>query len=71
MFIKKLKCIFVGHTLEKSIVNTMCSNNWIKRCSRCGMYLMHGDIGTIILTKQQALKLKAEFEEMFPYATEN
>lgn len=65
---KFLKCIFKGHQLEKSIVNTINSNNWLKRCSRCGLYLMHGDIGKVILTKRQAMKIKKEFEKEFPYS---
>lgn len=65
---KLLICIFKKHKLEPSIVNTICKNNWLKRCSRCGLYLMHGDIGTAILTKRQAMKIKAEFEKEFPYA---
>lgn len=65
---KFLICLFKGHTLEKSIVNTICRNNWLKRCSRCGLYLVHGDIGTMILTKRQAMKFKAEFERNFPYS---
>ena len=65
---KNLKCLFIGHKLEKSIVNTMNSNNWLKRCSRCGLYLMHGDIGTVILTKSQAMKVKEDFENQFPYS---
>lgn len=64
---KFLICLFKKHTLEPSIVNTICKNNWLKRCSRCGLYLMHGDIGTVILTKKQAMKIKAEYEKEFPY----
>ena len=65
---KILKCLFKGHQLEKSIVNTICRNNWLKRCSCCGFYLMHGESGTVILTKRQAMKLKEEFEKEFPYS---
>lgn len=64
---KYLMCIFKKHKLEPSIVNTISKNNWIKRCSRCGLYLMHGDIGTVILTKKQAMKIKDEYEKVFPY----
>lgn len=66
---KAVVCGMVGHKFETpSIVNTMCSNNWIKQCSRCGIYIMHGDIGSVPLTKKQAFKIKREFEEAFPYS---
>lgn len=65
-----LKCLFTGHKLEKSIVNTINTNNWLKRCSTCGLYVMHGGFtdDSILLTKRQAMKVKREFEEAFPYA---
>lgn len=67
--IKLLKCFVVGHKVEApSIVNTMCSNNWLKKCSCCGFYIMHGDVGSVLLTEKQAFKLKKEFEEEFPYS---
>lgn len=64
-----LICIFKGHLLGNSIVNTINTNNWLKRCSRCGLYVMHGGFhdNSILLTKRQALKVKREFEEHFPY----
>lgn len=69
MWIKTIICAVVGHKLEEpSIVNTLCSNNWLKRCSRCGFYIMHGDIGSVHLTERQAYKVKREFEEEFPYS---
>ena len=68
MWIKAILCMMAGHKLnEPSIVNTLCTNNWLKRCSRCGLYVMHGDIGSITLTKRRALRVKQEFEEEFPY----
>lgn len=64
---KFVKCFFKGHQLEKSIVNTICRNNWLKRCSCCGFYFMNGDFGRVMLTKRQAMKIKEEYERDFPY----
>lgn len=67
--IKFIKCLMVGHKFEEpSIVNTICSDNWLKKCSRCGLYIMHGELSSVPLTEKQAFKLKKEFEEEFPYA---
>lgn len=38
-------------------------HNWIKRCNRCGAYIMHSDIGSITLSEREAIKTKKEFEE--------
>ena len=63
--VKAIACVMVGHNTKESesIVNAFSSNNWIKRCNRCGAYIMHGDIGSITLSKREALKTKKEFEE--------
>ena len=67
--IKLLICLIKGHDFkEPSLVNTINKNNWLKRCSRCGCYVMHGDIGQIIVTGKDAYKIKKEFEEKFPYS---
>ena len=64
-------CAVKGHRLEeKSIVNTICRANWLKKCSRCGMYVMHGEVGSVMLTEKAAMKVKKEFEEAFPYSKE-
>lgn len=63
--VKAIACLIVGHNTKasESIVNTMCANNWLKQCNRCGAYVMHGNIGSITLSKKQALKIKKEYEE--------
>ena len=67
--IKFLKCCVVGHKFDTpSIINTICSENWLKKCSCCGCYAIHGEIGSVILTERQAFKVKKEFEEDFPYS---
>ena len=68
--VKFLKCVVVNHRLDTpSIVNTIDHNtNWLKKCSCCGMYVMNGDIGHVLLTKKQAFKVKEEFEKEFPYS---
>lgn len=62
--VKAIACLIVGHntTESKSIVKTFCSNHWIKRCNRCGAYVMHGDIGSVTLSEKEALKTKQEYE---------
>lgn len=63
--VKAIACLIVGHNTQesKSIVNAFSSNNWIKRCNRCGAYIMHSDIGSITLSKREALETKKKFEE--------
>ncbi|MBO5921930.1 MAG: hypothetical protein J6Q48_06035 [Bacteroidaceae bacterium] len=66
---KVIACVFIGHKFDKpSIVNTICRNNWLKECSRCGLYVMHGEFGSVPMTKRGAYKVKREFEEKFPYS---
>lgn len=68
---KRIICWIEGHKLEdKSIVRTISSNNWLKKCSRCGQYVMHGDIGSVCISEKSALKIKANFEKEFPYSVE-
>lgn len=65
---KAIICVFMGHKFEKpSIVNTICRGNWLKECSRCGLYVMNGESGSVPMTKRGAYKVKKEFEEAFPY----
>ena len=66
---KAIICALKGHKCDKpSIVNTICSDNWLKECSRCGLYIMHGEFGSVPMTKRSAYKVKREFEEAFPYS---
>ena len=62
---KYIKCLLVGHDISgnASIVETFCSNHWIKKCNCCGRYLMHGDIGSISIPEKRAFEIKNEFEE--------
>ena len=64
---KYIKCLLVGHDISesKSIVKTICSDNWLKKCNCCGRYIMHGEIGSICISEKQALKVKKEFDELF------
>ena len=64
---KSIKCLLVGHDISgnKSIIETFCSNHWIKKCNCCGKYLMHGDIGSICISEKEALKIKNEYDEVF------
>ena len=66
---KVIICAFMGHKFEKpSIVNTICKAHWLKECSRCGLYIMNGEIGHVCMTKRGAYKVKREFEKEFPYS---
>lgn len=64
---KYIKCLLVGHDISgnKSIVDTFCSNHWIKKCNCCGRYLMHGDIGSVCISEKRALEIKEEFDKEF------
>ena len=66
---KYIKCLLVGHDISgnKSIIDTFCSNHWIKKCNCCGRYLMHGDIGCICISEKRAFEIKNEFDEDFKY----
>lgn len=66
---KYIKCLLIGHDISgsASIVETFCSNHWIKKCNCCGRYLMHGDIGSICISEKEALNIKSEFDELFHF----
>ena len=59
----------------KKLTNTMIDKrNWLCKCHRCGLYIMHdGAIsnGSVILTESQALRVKTEFENEFAPMIEN
>lgn len=66
---KRIICMILGHPLEReSIVNTICSNNWLRKCKRCGRYIMHGDVGSVCISEKEAMRVKSEFEKKFPYS---
>jgi hypothetical protein len=67
--IQSIICRFKGHIVdpEENIVNVpgLDKRNWICRCHRCGMYLMHEGVytnGTIVMNKSEAMRTKEEFE---------
>lgn len=64
---KYIKCFFFGHDVSnsESIVETFCDYNWIKKCNRCGRYIMHGHLGGICISKKEALKFKKKFDGTF------
>lgn len=68
---KYIKCLLFKHDISdsKSIVETICSDNWLKKCNCCGRYIMHGEVGSICISERRALKIKREFEKLFiaPY----
>lgn len=70
---KYIKCFFFGHDISdsESIVETINSNNWIKQCNCCGRYIMHGDLGSICISKKEALKLKDKFDKTFAMLQKN
>ena len=61
------KCLLFGHDISgsKSIVETCCSNNWLKKCNCCGRYIMNGDFGSVSISEKKALKIKSEFDELW------
>ena len=61
---KKIICFFKGHSLEKeSIVKTINTNNWCKKCVRCGKYVLHGDIGSVELSEGEAMDFLLDFQK--------
>lgn len=66
---KFIKCLIVGHDVlnSKSICDTIDSNHWLKKCNCCGLYVMNGDVGRIVISKKSALKIKREFDETFSW----
>ena len=64
-----IKCVLFKHDVSgsKSIVTTLDSNNWIKRCNCCGRYVMDGHLGSISISEKEAFRIKSEFEEIFGY----
>ena len=67
--LKYIKCLFFKHDTHgsKSIVETICSDNWLKKCNCCGRYIMHGYLGSISISEKKAFEIKKEFDETFNY----
>ena len=69
--INRIKCFIFGHVLTTpSICNTLNPSNWLKKCDRCGRYIMHSGMSglSISMTEKEAFKIKREFEAVFPYS---
>lgn len=65
----RIKCWIFGHVCTTpSIVNTLNPNNWLRKCDRCGRYVMHGDIGQVTISEKDAFDVKRKFEIAFPYS---
>lgn len=68
--LKSIICKFKGHDVdsEQSIIDgyiMINHENWICKCKRCGLYLMHDGAvtgQTLVVSKKEAYKLKHEIE---------
>lgn len=61
-------CIIKGHVLDTpSIINFIDSGNYLKKCSRCGLYHARSSLSnwSITLREREAMKLKREFVQEF------
>lgn len=60
-----IKCFINGHDVSgnESIIEAFNDNNWIKQCNCCRRYIMHGDLGSISISKKEALDFKAKHEQ--------
>lgn len=67
--LNRIKCSIVGHDVtgsESLVKNTMLdSDNWLRRCRRCGMYVMHSGHFAVCISEREALEIKQEFDELF------
>lgn len=68
MRMRIFECTFKGHKIKENMINPIYSVYRLGRCNRCGFYVMQGEIGSVIVTKRNALKIKRDFEEKFPYS---
>lgn len=62
-------CLLKGHLLDTpSIIRTLCSDNYLKKCSRCGLYVAHASSGlSVCMSERRAMKFKRDVEKEFPY----
>lgn len=62
-------CVIKGHKLESSsIIEFIDKRNYLKKCSRCGLYEAASVLEpclTLTVSERTAKKMKAEFEERF------
>lgn len=63
---KYIKCLIVGHDiLNSKSICAIDSNHWLKKCNCCGLYVMNGDVGRVIISEKSALEIKREFDNIF------
>ena len=74
MRIKAIKCMFVGHVIEPSenIVADIIHDkrNWICKCHRCGLYLMHDGANsgiTVTMSEKTARWVRKRIEHDIAY----
>ena len=62
-------CWTRGHRPEgESIIDTRLPEvNYIKRCGRCGRYILHTHIGEMTLTEKAALQAKAKHDRAMAF----
>jgi hypothetical protein len=64
-------CWARGHRPEgESIIETQSpETNFIKRCSRCGRYILRTRMGEMTLSKKAALRAKSKYEKALEFPT--
>lgn len=64
-------CWFRGHRPEgESIIETQSpETNFIKRCNRCGRYILRTRMGEMTLSKKAALRAKSKYEKALEFPT--
>lgn len=65
--IKYPVCLLAGHILDTpSIIDFMDSGNYLKRCSRCGLYHARSTYGfQVTVSERVAMQWKREHDEEF------
>ena len=66
--IKYPVCLIKGHKLDTpSIIDFMDKGNYLKKCTRCGLYHARSSLSGIELTvtERWALEKNREFDEIF------
>lgn len=67
-------CVIMGHKLESpSIIEFIDKGNYLKKCSRCGLYKAASALDpclTLTVSERTAKKMKDEFEECFQSSKE-
>lgn len=74
MRIKAIKCVFVGHVvdLSENIVADIIHDkrNWICKCHRCGLYLLHDGANsgmTVTISEKMARRVRKRIEHDIAY----